>query len=340
MSEQFHGAPTAAEWAICRGTEMRIQNFNMQPVFNAQSFATGKRRFGPKVPRFHLLDVASTNRDMQSTKGWNWTNTLLTDGSSVEATQPSFSLAQGQCFAYYCRVSWKFVAGPCLRHFMQQQRLRNEPIIVALLFSRAEIILFQQIDSLTEVRHLLTWGKAENHGSVRGTMILFQTRDWNPFDNASKRVHNLMPSFMKGLQSTHLPCRPSQVLSGRPSIGKKHAWLIFLTCTGSLWLLQSEATVKPVGFQMELWESKLWQVTSFFASLHVQQCALQHRSKPEKGCCPPDGSCGMNHFQWPDLSAVPTSFFSGQLFDYSKKGDFFVWQLWPEPFAWLFWTTM
>ena len=45
----------AAEWAICRGREMRIQNFNMQPVFNAQSLATGKRRFGPKVPRFHLL---------------------------------------------------------------------------------------------------------------------------------------------------------------------------------------------------------------------------------------------------------------------------------------------
>ena len=145
----------------------------------------------------------------------------MTDGSSLEATQPSFSLAQGQCFAYYCRVSWKFVAGPCLRHFMQQQRLRNEPIIVALLFSRVEIILFST-DSLTEVRHLLTWGKAENHGSVRGTMILFQTvRDWNPFDNASKRAHNLMPLFMKGLQSTHLPCRPSQVLSGRSSIGKK-----------------------------------------------------------------------------------------------------------------------
>ena len=35
------------------------------PFFNAQSFATGKRRFGPKVPRFHLLDVASKNRDIQ-----------------------------------------------------------------------------------------------------------------------------------------------------------------------------------------------------------------------------------------------------------------------------------
>ena len=55
MSEQFHGAPTAAEWAICRGREMRIQNFNMQPVFNVQSFATGKWRFAPEVPRFHLF---------------------------------------------------------------------------------------------------------------------------------------------------------------------------------------------------------------------------------------------------------------------------------------------
>ena len=216
MSEQFHGAPTAAEWAICRGREMRIQNFNMQPVFNVQSFATGKRRFGPKVPRFHLLDVASTNLDIRSTRDeTEHTLIWLTNGPSLKATQPSVSLAQGQCFAYCCRKSWKLVAGPCLRNFMEKRQLQNELLDVALLFSRAKIILFStEVSSFDEVRQLLSegpklksWQHPRNDDSFRNNPRL-EIQNWNPFANARKRAQ-----------------RGSQVSSGRPSIGQKHVWL-------------------------------------------------------------------------------------------------------------------
>ena len=87
----------------------------------------------------------------------------MTDGSSLKATGPSFptppiSLTEGQCFAY-CRVNWKFLACPCLIDFIEQRQLRNEPLAVALLFSRAKIrsfLLFsKEFGSWTEVRQLL-----------------------------------------------------------------------------------------------------------------------------------------------------------------------------------------
>ena len=56
-----------------------------------------------------------------------------------------FSLKQGdkiQNFNMRRRVIQKFVAGPCLRDFMEQRQLWNEPLAAALLFSRAKIIFF------------------------------------------------------------------------------------------------------------------------------------------------------------------------------------------------------
>ena len=51
---------------------------------------------------------ASTNLDIRSTRDeTEHTLIWLTNGPSLKATQPSVSLAQGQCFAYCCRKSWK-----------------------------------------------------------------------------------------------------------------------------------------------------------------------------------------------------------------------------------------
>ena len=171
----------------------------------------------------------------------NWTDTHMTDSSSLKASEPSFStppfpLAQGQCFAYCCRVSWKFVPCPCVRNFMAQRRLRNESLAVTLLFSRAEIILFStESSSFNEVRQLLSegpklkaWQRLSNDDAFPNNPRL-ELQNWNLFTNGPKRAYNLMPSFMKGLRSRPCPCRPSQVSSGRQSFGQKRVWLLFLT---------------------------------------------------------------------------------------------------------------
>ena len=128
-----------------------IQHFNMRHFFNAESFATEKRIALDCHDSRHLYkpSAGSCLHKPGHTKdeGWNYglavphlklqmklvdllktghlAKTRLTTGSSLQATQRSFStppfpLAEGRCFAY-CGVSWKFVVGPCLRHFMQQQ---------------------------------------------------------------------------------------------------------------------------------------------------------------------------------------------------------------------------
>ena len=126
----------------------------------------------------------------------------LTNGPSLKATQPSVSLAQGQCFAYCCRKSWKLVAGPCLRNFMEKRQLQNELLDVALLFSRAKIILFStEFGSLTAVKQLLTdgpsiksWQHPRNDDSF-GNNERLEIQNWNPFANARKGAHTLMPSI-------------------------------------------------------------------------------------------------------------------------------------------------
>ena len=52
------------------------------------------------------------------------------------------------------RVIQKFVAGPCLRDFMEQRQLWNEPLAAALLFSRAKIIFFW-----AEFSSLIDWSQ-------------------------------------------------------------------------------------------------------------------------------------------------------------------------------------
>ena len=204
-----------------------IQNLNMRPFFNVQSFATGKRRLGFKVPRFHLLDVASTNRDMQSTRDeTGQTLRWLTNGSShLKLHNWVFLWHRDNALPI---VEW---AGNLLHAlvweiFMEQRQLRHESIVLALLFSRAEIISFStEFSSLTEVRQLLSEGPSLNSWQPPRNDNIFpnnprlEIQNWDPFANAPKRAHDLMPSFMKGPQS-RCHCRTSHVLSGRPSIGK------------------------------------------------------------------------------------------------------------------------
>ena len=146
---------------------------------------------------------ASTNLDIRSTRDeTEHTLIWLTNGPSLKATQPSVSLAQGQCFAYCCRKSWKLVAGPCLRNFMEKRQLQNELLDVALLFSRAKIILFStEFGSLTAVKQLLTdgpsiksWQHPRNDDSF-GNNERLEIQNWNPFANARKGAHTLMPSI-------------------------------------------------------------------------------------------------------------------------------------------------
>ena len=87
------------------------------------------------------------------------------------------------------------------------KQLRNEQIIVALLFSRAEIILFStESSSWTEVRQLLSEGPSLKSWQCLGNDDSFpndprlEIQNWNP-QKEHKRAHNLMPSFMKGLLS-------------------------------------------------------------------------------------------------------------------------------------------
>ena len=144
------------QFSFTQGNE--TQNFNMQPVFNVQSFATGKRKFGPKMGntlRCHdsrnLYIAGSCLHESGHIKheGWNWTDTHMTNGSSLKATQPSFStppfpLTEGQCFAYV-RGNRKFVAGP-LRNFMEQ--ITCQPRRNHLIFDKCS----------TEVKQLLAEG--------------------------------------------------------------------------------------------------------------------------------------------------------------------------------------
>ena len=135
-------------------------------------------------------------------------------------------MAQGQCFAY-CGVSWKFVACPCLRNFHGATTAAAWINCPGITFHiTAEIISFStEFSSLTEVRQLLSEGPSLNSWQPPRNDNIFpnnprlEIQNWDPFANAPKRAHDLMPSFMKGPQS-RCHCRTSHVLSGRPSIGK------------------------------------------------------------------------------------------------------------------------
>ena len=211
-----------------------IQNLNMRPFFNVQSFATGKRRLGFKVPRFHLLDVASTNRDMQSTRDeTGQTLRWLTNGSShLKLHNWVFLWHRDNALPI---VEW---AGNLLHAlvweiFMEQRQLRHESIVLALLFSRAEIISFStEFSSLTEVRQLLSEGPSLNSWQPPRNDNIFQTiHDWRSkietlsptpqkermiWCHRSWKVHNpgaiveLLTSYLGGraLAKAHLPTVP------------------------------------------------------------------------------------------------------------------------------------
>ena len=129
-------------------------------------------------------------------------------------------------------------------------RATHKPIAVSLLFSRAKIILFStEFSSLTEVRQLLSegpslksWQRLRKDDSFSNNPRL-EIQNWSPFADAPRRAHSFMPSFMKGLQSRPCLCRPSHVLSGRPSIGQTRIWLLFLTWSYTTFLLHGINTL-------------------------------------------------------------------------------------------------
>ena len=57
-----------------------------------------------------------------------------------------------------------------------------------------------------------------------------------PFRQRPKKGIQFNAIIHERSQSRPCHCRPSQVSSGRPSIGKKHVWLIFLTWSYTTWV--------------------------------------------------------------------------------------------------------
>ena len=240
------------------------------------------------------------------------------------------------------------------------KQLRNEPIIVALLSSRAEIILFStESSSWTEVRQLLSEGPSLKSWQCLGNDDSFpndprlEIQNWNP-QKEHKRAHNLMPSFMKGLLSRQCHCTSSQVSSGRSRIGQKHAWLMFLTWSYTTWVFShlkfllhrvnaltlakwahSESGGIPNGI---LREHGLAGNFIFRISACPAVC-FATTSIAWKGC---RGTAAAEWAMFNSPTFQPCQnhlIFPGNALTIAKRGGFFVWQLWPEPFAWLFWTT-
>ena len=194
----------------------------------------------PETSTNHLLDLASMNLDIQTTRkktGQTLIWLTVLHWKLPNRVFPHLHFLWHRDNALPIVVEW---AGNLfhvlVRNFMAQRRLRNESLAVTLLFSRAEIILFStESSSFNEVRQLLSegpklkaWQRLSNDDAFPNNPRL-ELQNWNLFTNGPKRAYNLMPSFMKGLRSRPCPCRPSQVSSGRQSFGQKRVWLLFLT---------------------------------------------------------------------------------------------------------------
>ena len=119
MSEKFHGATTAVEWATCRNREMRRRKSWTCSRLQRTVFCSRKEEVRPKngkwskVPRSHLLDVASTNLDIHKSGQtviwltvlhWKLPDRVLPDlhflwptkrGEGAMKTKTRSSLAQG-----------------------------------------------------------------------------------------------------------------------------------------------------------------------------------------------------------------------------------------------------
>ena len=190
-------------------------------------------------------------------------------------------------------------------------------------------------------------------------MILLETmKDWR------FKIETLLPTpekghirwchqSMKGLQSRQCHCRSSQVSSGRPSVGQKHVWLMFLlTWSYTTWVVRHVHFLLHRALTIAKWghsesggiPNSKWNAQKVF--LHVQQCVLQpHPHSSRKAGVHRKEAVELTTFNSPCQNYL---IFSGNAWTSVKWGEFFVafismgnsqWQLWVEIFARLFWAT-
>ena len=85
--------------------------------------------------RFSNKSLSGETGNMPSwVAGHGFTKAAMIRWEGAVKPKTRFSLGQGdeiQTFNMRRRVSREFVAGPCLRNFMKQRQLRNEPFAVA-----------------------------------------------------------------------------------------------------------------------------------------------------------------------------------------------------------------
>ena len=89
-----------------------------------------------EIPRRHFSNKSlsgETGNISRGLAGHGFTKAAMIRWEGAVKPKTRFSLGQGdeiQTFNMRRRVSKEFVAGPCLRNFMKQRQLRNEPFAV------------------------------------------------------------------------------------------------------------------------------------------------------------------------------------------------------------------
>ena len=154
MSDKCHGAATPAEFRISTCSPSSMYNLSPQE----------RGGLGLRCHNSICWMLPPQIRNMQSTRDeTGQTLRWLTNGSShLKLHNWVFLWHRDNALPI---VEW---AGNLLYSlvweiFMEQRQLRHESIVLALLFSRAEIISFStEFSSLTEVRQLLSEGPSLN----------------------------------------------------------------------------------------------------------------------------------------------------------------------------------
>ena len=134
---------------------------------------------------------------------------------------------------------------------------------------------------------------------------------------------------MKGLQSRQCHCRSSQVSSGRPSVGQKHVWLMFLlTWSYTTWVVRHVHFLLHRALTIAKWghsesggiPNSKWNAQKVF--LHVQQCVLQpHPHSSRKAGVHRKEAVELTTFNSPCQNYL---IFSGNAWTSVKWGEFFV----------------
>ena len=298
---------------------------------------------------------ASTNLDIRSTRDeTEHTLIWLTNGPSLKATQPSVSLAQGQCFAYCCRIAGNWLQALVWEISWRSDSCRMSSLGITFQLCQNHLI-FDRIWQCNCGQTIAYWW-AKYKIMAASEERWFFWKQWKTGDSKLKpfcqrpKKGTYVDAINQCLQSRQCHCRSSQVSSGRPSIGQKHVWLMFLlTWSYTTWvfrhlhfLLHRALTIAKWGHSESggIPNSK-WNAQKVF--LHVQQCVLQpHPHSSRKAGVHRKEAVELTTFNSPCQNYL---IFSGNAWTIVKWGEFFVafismgnsqWQLWVEIFARLF----